>query len=185
MARANRTKFALLGMLMHGPMSGYDLKKFSDASIAHFWSENYGHIYPILKRMETEGLAKKLVIRTKGRPARHVYSITEKGRQLFRAWLMTPPEREVRRNEFLLKLFFAGFMPSQARLDLIEFERSRNAKVLEEYQGLESRKIDKMSSSSPWKFARLTLSYGKKMGSARVQWCDEVLRKLNKKKRTG
>ena len=182
MARSNKTQFAILGMLMYGPMSGYDLKKFSDKSISHFWSENYGHIYPILKRMKTGGLVKKQVIQTEGRPTRHAYHITAKGRSVFLEWLKVPPEREIRRNEFLLKLFFGGFLPSQALIGLIEFERRRNEMILENYGQLVKKSISKLTDCGE-NFANLTLSYGIKVGRARAQWCEEFLRELKKKKR--
>jgi PadR family transcriptional regulator AphA len=185
MARTNKTKFALLGMLMNRPMSGYDLKKFSDQSIAHFWSENYGHIYPILKRMETEGLASKRSIQREGKPVRHVYRITEKGRDLFLKWLRIPAERDIHRNEFLLKLFFAEFLQIQDVLSLVESERSRNAQVLEKYHFLGREIINKTSWSGAKKFVRLTLSYGEKLGQARIEWCEEVLRDLTEKNAPG
>ncbi|MGH9601902.1 MAG: PadR family transcriptional regulator, partial [Terriglobales bacterium] len=47
----NTTRFALLGLLSLGPQSGYDLKKRMEQSIAHFWSESYGQIYPTLRRL--------------------------------------------------------------------------------------------------------------------------------------
>ena len=57
MPKENRTKFAILGMLDCAPMSGYDIRKMSAMSIAHFWKEDYGHIYPTLKLLQDEGLA--------------------------------------------------------------------------------------------------------------------------------
>jgi hypothetical protein len=44
--RATTSRYALLGMLSLGPGSGYDLKKRIEGSLAHFWSESYGQIYP-------------------------------------------------------------------------------------------------------------------------------------------
>ena len=59
MAQKNRTRFAILGMLAFQPMSGYDIKKIVDNSIAYFWKENYGHIYPMLAELSREGTGKK------------------------------------------------------------------------------------------------------------------------------
>lgn len=51
MAKVNKTKYySLLGILSNRPGSGYDIKKMCDSSIGHFWNENFGHIYPVLKR---------------------------------------------------------------------------------------------------------------------------------------
>ena len=54
MARENRTRFAILGMLMSGPKSGYDLKQDFEQRISPFWSESLGQIYPALHRMDEE-----------------------------------------------------------------------------------------------------------------------------------
>ena len=54
MAKINKTKYALLGVLSIMSGSGYDIKKFCDSSIGYFWNENYGHIYPMLQRLEDE-----------------------------------------------------------------------------------------------------------------------------------
>jgi hypothetical protein len=47
---------AILGFLDYGPMSGYDLKKFFDQSVAHFWSATQSHIYKALENLEQTGL---------------------------------------------------------------------------------------------------------------------------------
>ena len=51
--KKSKTRFAVLGILSYGPMSGYDIKKFYEQNVAGFWSESYGQIYPILKRLAT------------------------------------------------------------------------------------------------------------------------------------
>jgi PadR family transcriptional regulator AphA len=178
----NKTKYALLGMLMCRPMSGYEMKKLSDSSLSHFWSENYGHIYPILRLLESEGLAKHVVRRTAGKPDRHVYDITGKGERVFLEWLRKPAAAEIRRNEFLLKLFFAGFLPLPDILQIIEFEKDRCASALEKYsqidQGIQANKeIAREGKDLYWP---LTLRYGKKLEAARHQWCLDVLRELKK-----
>jgi len=182
MARENKTKYALLGILLHGPMSGYDMKKFSDSSISHFWSENYGHIYPILKRLEKETLVKRFVAQKPGKPNRNIYALTEKGKEVFLEWLKRPADSEIRRNEFLLKLFFAGALPVQDVVRIVEHEKIRNEKVLEKYNLIGQKGIKKIDIKGAKKFAYLTLSYGKKLASARAQWFGEVLQELERKK---
>ena len=178
MARENKTKYALLGMLLHGPLSGYDMKKFSDSSISHFWSENYGHIYPILKRLEKDALVTSDVVQTPGKPNRHLYTLTDKGREVFMEWLKKPADAEIRRNEFLLKLFFAGALTVQDVIRIIEHEKVRNEKTLGIYNRIGQKHIGKIDKESTKKYAYLTLSYGKKLSSARAQWFKEVLEEL-------
>src|SRR6266567_1051182 len=74
------TPNALLGLLSLGSMSGYDIRRLIPRSIGHFWSESYGQIYPGLKRLAVVGLVEKKTQRQKGKPDRHVYSLTPEGR---------------------------------------------------------------------------------------------------------
>src|ERR1700722_14027305 len=99
---------ALLGLLTMKPMSGYDIKALIPQSIGNFWSESYGQIYPSLKRLAETGLVEKKTQRQKGKPDRHVYSLTEDGRARLRDWLKLPVVAEVPRHELLLKLFFGA-----------------------------------------------------------------------------
>ena len=104
--KKSKTRFAVLGILSCGPMSGYDIKKFYEQNVAGFWSESYGQIYPILKRLAQEGLATRSVHQQEGKPDRHIYAITEKGRGQLRQWLEAPTGPHIGRHETLLKLMF-------------------------------------------------------------------------------
>ena len=49
--KENKSKYAIMGMLSMGPMSGYDIKKRFEKSLSYFWNESYGQIYPILRKL--------------------------------------------------------------------------------------------------------------------------------------
>ena len=106
MSSRSTTPFALLGMLSIRPMSGYDIKKLIENSISYFWTESYGQIYPILKKLVTEKLVTRTTKKQSGKPDRHVYALTSAGRRVLRDWLARSPAPKVDRNELLLKLFF-------------------------------------------------------------------------------
>jgi len=106
--RSSSGSEVLLGLLTIEPMSGYDLGQTIRVSIGHFWNESYGQIYPNLKRLAAEGLVTAKAERQKGKPDRHIYSITPKGRERLAQWLAVAPQPEVPRNELLLKLFFGS-----------------------------------------------------------------------------
>ena len=44
MAKENKSKYAVMGVLSICPASGYDIKKFMECSTSNFWSESYGQI---------------------------------------------------------------------------------------------------------------------------------------------
>ena len=119
MPKENRSKYAILGMLADCPMSGYDIRKHAAHSVAHFWKEDYGHIYPTLKLLVDEGLATKVEEpAAAGKPGRHVYTVTEEGRDALSAWLEEMPNPPNLRVELLLKVFF-GSMAEPERLALM------------------------------------------------------------------
>src|SRR3989442_13387821 len=100
---ANTSRYAILGVLSRRPMSGYDVKKLIDRSIAHFWSESYGQIYPILNRLAAEGLAERRRERQRRKPDRHGYSLTSKGPAELLRWLALPPPLQPVPSEVPLK----------------------------------------------------------------------------------
>ena len=59
MAKKQKTRSAILGLLSWQPMSGYDIKKLIEMGLRHFWSESYGQIYPTLEQLVKEGFAAK------------------------------------------------------------------------------------------------------------------------------
>jgi len=181
MPKINKTKFALLGLLSLGPMSGYDIKKFTDISISYFWNENFGHIYPVLKKMEKEGFVTKRVEETKGRPNRNVYTITDSGKDELREWLTLSPEEYSIRNELLLKIFFGALTSKETIIGMIRDEKERHEKKREALDSIEEmisiKKDDKFEGDRP--FWLITLRYGKKMLQAITEWCDESIEILS------
>jgi DNA-binding PadR family transcriptional regulator len=121
----------LLGLLAIEPMSGYDLGLTIRASVGHFWNESYGQIYPNLKKLANGGFVSCRTERQKGKPNRHIYAITEKGRERLRKWLAVPPQPEIPRNELLLKLFFGEQVSTQILIGYVERMAEEHRAVLD------------------------------------------------------
>ena len=174
MPTENRTAYAVLGVLSFAPMSGYDIKKTFDHSIAHFWKENYGHLYPVLARLEREGLVRPespaKQARKSGRPARKAYSITPKGREMFMEWVQKPPAAAHLRIEFLLKLFFGNAISPDTVMKFIERERQACKANLEEFAQIEDR-VKKQDLPEHRPYSLLCLDYGKAYYSSILEWC--------------
>jgi PadR family transcriptional regulator AphA len=184
MSIANNTKFAILGALSHMPMSGYDIKKFSDNSIAHFWNDNYARIYPVLKELEKEGLAVKETVQTEGRPSKNVYSITDKGRKELDQWLLQPVEDQRPREELLLKIFFSENVPVSSLVEKLQAEKEKCQKYIEEYRQIEHfLKTDEHTMNERglplW---LMTLNYGKIWREGVIKWCDQTMKSLKSMK---
>lgn len=180
MPKENTTRYAVLGLLSITPCSGYDLKKMSDMSISHFWNENYGHIYPVLRSLEADGMATRETRQTPGRPPRSVYQITEAGRRALGEWLQKPVEYHPYRMELLLKLFFAADVPPENVREKLLRERRLNEERLQTYDGigkmLKNTEPHRSQKALPLWLA--TLDYGTRLATMSVEWCDQTMRSL-------
>jgi PadR family transcriptional regulator, regulatory protein AphA len=172
------TPNALLGLLSMGPMSGYDIRAMIARSVGHFWSESYGQIYPGLKRLASAGLVEKKTQRQKGRPDRHVYSLTEDGRAQLREWLKLPVAEEVPRSELLLKLFFGAHVaPGVSREHVTAFLESHE-KALKVYSAI-AKTLRKDSPGDPQlPFWLMTVNFGRHRSMAATKWARETLKEL-------
>jgi len=180
MPRTNTTRYALLGVLRITPGSGYDIKKLCDMSISHFWSENYGHIYPMLKKLESEALVTRESHQTAGRPPRSVYRITEKGTDELREWLLKPAENHPMRFELMLKVFFGQDLPAEDVIAKLRNERETHARKLEAYRGIEEtlNNNEPQRSAPGLPFWLASLDFGKRFSKAMVEWCDDTIRAI-------
>ena len=109
-------KSMLLGFLMRGPMTGYELKKTFSLSFSFFSGLSFGSIYPALKKMEQEGLITMRLEVQEGSPNRKVYTITEKGKKAFLKALRAPFTHERGKHPFLTRLFFFAHLTPEERI---------------------------------------------------------------------
>jgi DNA-binding PadR family transcriptional regulator len=159
-------------------MSGYDIKQVADRTVNHFWREGWGQIYPTLKKLETEGLVTRTTSKGNGRPDRHVYALTDQGRERLRDWLETPPLSAQPRNELLLKTFFAREMPLSVLSEHIERYRNEQEALLAKYDAIAARIEQEAAGDPEMPFWRMTLNYGRHQRTAAIAWCDETLEEL-------
>jgi PadR family transcriptional regulator, regulatory protein AphA len=175
--RNQKTRFAVLGMLTLQPMSGYDIRKAVDESIAHFWNESYGQIYPILKELAKDGLITAHTSRSRFRN-RQEYAITAAGRAALEAWLGTAPRNDVVRNELLLKLFFARNAPLRQSLSHLEEYRRSQAAELRHFRSMERDLMREHSTHRDLPYWLITLRFGISHCEATIRWAENALREL-------
>jgi PadR family transcriptional regulator AphA len=105
--RAGPVSYLVLGIIaLRGPSTPYDLKRFVQLSIGHFWPFPHTQLYAEPARLAELGLLEETREET-GRRRKH-YSITESGRALLSEWLGEPVTNPTEYRDLgLLKLFFA------------------------------------------------------------------------------
>lgn len=125
----------LLGFLMNGSHTGYELKQSFSISFSFFSGLSYGSIYPALRRMEQQALVTMVKERQAHAPDRKIYTITEKGRKVFLDALRAPVAPHSSKSPFLMRLFFFEALPPEDRLDMV---RNHLDAVRQQYQALEA-----------------------------------------------
>jgi PadR family transcriptional regulator, regulatory protein AphA len=174
---------AILGFLEYGPMTGYDLKKYFDQSVAHFWSTTQSHIYKALESLEKDGLAESKVIPQEGKPNRKQYKITGAGRRELRHWVATPLASEGPRAAWLIQIFFAHNLSNEEIVHLFEkrieslrmyLEGSKRAEknIQENYERVGIKRMQDL-----W---QLTLDYGAHYYENEIDWLEKTLPRVRK-----
>jgi PadR family transcriptional regulator, regulatory protein AphA len=173
------TDFALLGVLaLGGPMSGYDMRNYISLSIAQFWSESFGQIYPSLERMKKSGLVQSETDQASSRH-RQIYRITDRGRTALRNWMARPPEPEKPRSEMILKTMLGNQTDPQVLVEHLEKyaqEAMAKARHLRRQQAMVKRS-DAGTPELP--FAIAAIRAGIHVNRARAAWARETIRELS------
>ncbi|MEU7876239.1 PadR family transcriptional regulator [Dactylosporangium sp. NPDC049140] len=105
----------ILSHLQRGPVHGYELKRNVSATTAYALHNNT--LYPALRRFEEAGAVVKTAEQQEGRPPRHVYELTDLGRELLHDMLADlPAEQAGDEPEFLTRLGqFEHLTPDERR----------------------------------------------------------------------
>lgn len=172
MRLVNKTRYAILGVLLEGSFSGYEIKSLMARSTAYFWRESDSTIYPMLKVLAKEGKVRSKIAYV-GKKRKEIFSITKAGRAEFKDWLALPTGSETPRNEFLLKFFFVSDQKEIVRLFHERLDKVE--KIYEEFKKIEERLIS--LPNFPKKAIRLrALRYGMAHVELEINWLKEGIR---------
>ncbi|HYU57698.1 MAG TPA: helix-turn-helix transcriptional regulator [Actinomycetota bacterium] len=161
-------------------LSGYDLLKGIQGSVAYFWSPAKSHVYAELRRLLRLGWATERAVEQDARPDKRVYRITHRGRTALRAWLADPGvEPDTYRSPLLLKLFFGAEADRETLVTRVKDYREAARAQLAEFRAIERR----IAGDRDALFPSLTLRAGLAHTRAAERWADDVLRTLEEESR--
>lgn len=175
----SNTSYALLGFLRRDPMTGYELRREIEASVANFWREGYGQIYPALRKLEELGYVEGEDDSSGGR-VRKRYTLLEAGRVALRNWLSEPAKFRPPRSELLLKLFFAQAAAPGDTLALLEAARDSWLAEQEHLRAIEADLSSApRSAHSEQPFWMATLGFGLEQNAASLRWVEGQISRLD------
>lgn len=100
--------YAILGILSSKSVTGYEMKKIIQDSPFMYWSGNNNQIYKTLVELLDEGLVTNEVQHQDGSPSKKIYTITERGLEQLKQWMLSASEAPEFKKSFLIKLAWAG-----------------------------------------------------------------------------
>jgi len=170
------TEHALLGMLArYGEHSGYELLKLAESGVGYLWSPAKSHVYDVLPRLERGGHARRRLVPQTGKPDKHLWRITARGRVALTEWVNTIDEDSLaNRGVFLLKLFFGEHGDPERLVAHVESFRGQALARLETLRAVEQEPPADPNEDLP----RLTLRQGLIGTEAQLRWAEEALVEL-------
>jgi PadR family transcriptional regulator AphA len=174
--RLTTTENAILGMLArYGEHSGYELLKLAESGIGFIWSPAKSHLYDVLPRLERGGHARRRVVNQSGKPDKHLWRVTRRGRIALKAWVNTIDEDPLsNRGAFLLKLFFGDSGDPESMLAHVERYHQLAAERLAALRAIDAG----TDWTAPDELPRITLRQGLIGTEAQLHWAEETLPKL-------
>lgn len=145
----------LMGFLMDGGKTGYEIKKYMEHSTHYFFNTGFSSIYPKFKKLEKEGCV-HVSQEIKNGKLNKLYTLTDKGKSKFLDWLEIKPQIGRIRDEALLKIFFFDHLDHEKRKAQLKGyigDLNEHVQTLQAIRGrFSSRGIE------PWKMR--TLEFG-------------------------
>ncbi|GGT59791.1 PadR family transcriptional regulator [Streptomyces purpureus] len=177
------TAWAVLGLLSFpGERTGYDLKKWADASLRFFyWSPAISQIYAELRRLEAAGYATSRRSGPEEPRTKRRYAITEAGRAALAAWAGTDGGPVVLKHPLLLRVWLGHLAAPERLRTLVEehiaHTRAELAAVREALAHAED--VD------AWAHPRVALRWSERQHHAELELAEAMLEDLRELARQG
>jgi len=176
-------ELALLGLIAEVPgVSGYDIMKIFDLSMAHYWHAHPTQIYPTLERMEEFGLIKRRNVVQRKFPNKRLYTITPAGERLLIEWLESPFEGISLKHPPLLRCRFLGHLGADGAIAVLKEERRSWAIHLRRYREIEKTYFadGKSCRDVNAMFSRFTLKRGIDWMQENMAWCEWAIGEIER-----
>ncbi|MDP4143992.1 MAG: helix-turn-helix transcriptional regulator [Bacillota bacterium] len=164
-------EYIILGFLMSGNKSGYDLKMSMQKSTSNFFAASFGSIYPALNRLEKLGYIVPCVESLSAK-AKKNYQITDVGKAEFMQWLQEPISFSKIKFDYLVKIFFFNYLEKEKSKELINLLIWDIKKAVMELSNVEKQVNGRIDL-----YQKATLEFGKDYYCFLINWCEKLIEK--------
>jgi DNA-binding PadR family transcriptional regulator len=158
-------------------VSGYDIKKWADWSIGHFyWSPSFSQIYSELKRLESHGYATSRVLHGNGLRGRRVYKITEAGQNAVSKWAIeAPTDPPMLKHSVLLKVWL-GHVNEPDRLKEILQEHISYVDRIRQRVAIDARAA---AQEPAWAYSRIAMQWSEHYYAAERELALQLIKEID------
>lgn len=176
-------RFAILGLLMDGPSSGYDLsRRFAEVIGAYAWDAKHSQIYPELRRLKEEGL---IEVASRGARGRTAYRCTAEGLSELRDWLTTPADSMGGvKNEHALRLFLLAALSHQDAIEVLQ-HTAATATAQAERLSQELQRLQDATGAASGGPLGITTQFGIRSFRATAEWARSAIDQVAADARAG
>lgn len=180
-------KHGILGLLTYGEMTGYELMKTFNSSLAYFWHVRTSQIYLELDNLAKSGLVEFRKEIQESRPNKKNFKITNKGREEFKDWFKNSNMDKMLniKNEFLMMIFFLNELPKNEAINFIKQYKEECKSGLADLEKAKNTIVEFKSfyhvendSDIYWS---LTVKHGEFMYEASMKWADYAMKIIKNK----
>lgn len=147
-------------------MSGYELARHFERTLAHVWPAQHPQIYVELARLHKQGL---IVVADEGARRRRTWAVTEAGAAAVQRWLReTVPDRPSR-NEATLRTFLLWLLEGEQAVRFFDAELEVHGRLLAEYELFAAEPFGEHEAEF---CRRLALEWGLRYERAYLEWAE-------------
>jgi len=163
--------YIVLGMVQGEALTGYDVKKWIEASIGNFYKASYGNLYPALKRLTDKEFVTK-VEQSQGGRYKKYYQATELGKKAFTEWLSLPFDFSLGAPALLAKIYFFGQLPEKIRTHRLEDYEVYYRQSLRKLKAME-KNLSESEIETDY-FMQSTLYFGIRNTQTAIEWLGHI-----------
>lgn len=164
----------ILVMLDKRPMHGYEIKKRVEQVLGGSVALNNKILYPTLKRFEEMDAVQREIVRQEGKPDRHMYRITDHGRELMQMLLQDASPELLRSDaEFLVRVSLFSQLEPEARLEILRTRAEIVRKGITHIQEMRALAHENNANA----FADEVISFNEQRDLHELEWIQTLMRK--------
>jgi DNA-binding PadR family transcriptional regulator len=174
---------AIVGLLMDRPAHAYALKKLLAPRVSPSEQINDGVLYPLLAKLESEGIICGREEVSAGKRKRTIFSVTAKGEAAFLAWLESdadegdePAYDFFMGHPLLVKVQFFSRLPPLKRSEKLMAQLQRTELKLQDYDDIRTGMVARQADA----FRIALLDLGVAQQKANRKWLREQIAKTAK-----